>query len=106
MHKNEIHADDSHRYKDQLAKVERAANHTNMASGFGLGLIFAMIYTGSALILWYGSKLVRENDAYAPGDVFVVSVSDLSRAMIFLTVKGMLTSGGSMRGRQRQRWRP
>ena len=73
MHKNENYANDSHRYKDQLAKVERAANHTNMASGFGLGLIFAMIYTGSALILWYGSKLVRENDAYAPGDVFVVS---------------------------------
>ena len=63
-------------------RVERLATRTSIASGFGTGLIYAMIYTGSALILWYGSKLVRENHSYSPGDVALVSISKTSVCLV------------------------
>ena len=46
---------------------------TGIASGMGLGFSFAAVYGSSALGLWYGSKLVREDDDYTAGKMVTVS---------------------------------
>ena len=38
-----------------------------------MGLIFFIIFCCYALAFWYGSKLVREDDAYTPGVMLIAS---------------------------------
>ena len=48
---------------------------TGVANGVGFGSAYAVIYGACGLTLWYGSKLIREDDGYTPGKMLAVSTS-------------------------------
>ena len=45
-------------------------------SGGAMGLIYLIIFCTYCLAFWYGSKLVREEEAYTPGVMLIVSKSN------------------------------
>lgn len=47
-------------------------------SGVGLGVVYASIYTSTALSLWWGTHLVRTQlENYLPGKTVIVSNASL-----------------------------
>ena len=61
------------RYSKSLEVVKKCGVMTGLSQGVGIGIVFALIYICTAVSLWWGSKLVREDDDYTPGRMIAVS---------------------------------
>ena len=46
---------------------------SGFSQGVGIGIVIALIYSCAAVSLWWGSKLVRDNEDYTPGRMISVS---------------------------------
>lgn len=60
------------RYGKNLVDAYKYGVKKSMVSGGGMGIVFLIIFCVYALAFWYGSKLVREDEAYTAGRVLIV----------------------------------
>ncbi|ELU01162.1 hypothetical protein CAPTEDRAFT_219712 [Capitella teleta] len=60
------------RYISNLEDAKKAGIKKGAIGGGGMGFIFFIIFSCYALTFWYGSKLVREEEAYTPGIMLIV----------------------------------
>lgn len=60
------------RYNANLADARKFGVKKTTASGGGMGVIYFIMFACYALAFWYGSKLVREEEAYTAGVMLTV----------------------------------
>lgn len=70
---NEVRNDFFCRYVANLKDAEAFGIKKSAIAGLAMGMIFLIIFCTYALAFWYGSKLVREDDAYTAGRMLIVS---------------------------------
>ena len=61
------------RYNANLSDARKFGVKKTTASGAGMGVIYFIMFACYALAFWYGSKLVREEEAYTAGVMLTVS---------------------------------
>uniref|UniRef100_X2B039 Bile salt export pump n=1 Tax=Capitella teleta TaxID=283909 RepID=X2B039_CAPTE len=73
------------RYFSNLDDAKKAGVKKGAIGGGGMGVIFFIIFSCYALAFWYGSKLVREEEAYTPGVMLIVRlpISNIFFSVVF-----------------------
>ncbi|XP_060175041.1 ABC transporter B family member 11-like [Lycium barbarum] len=67
-------------YNKSLIKAYKSGANEGLATGLGLGSLFAIIYCSYALAIWYGSRLILEK-GYTGGQVLNVIIAVLTASM-------------------------
>ncbi|KAK4363734.1 hypothetical protein RND71_018975 [Anisodus tanguticus] len=67
-------------YNKSLIKAYQSGANEGLATGLGLGSLFAIIYCSYALAIWYGSRLILDK-GYTGGQVLNVIISVLTASM-------------------------
>lgn len=62
-----------YRYNSNLDEAKNFGIKKAIIAGAGMGAVFFFIFGVYALAFWYGSKLVREEEAYTAGRMIIVS---------------------------------
>ena len=52
---------------------------TGIITGLGIGFFHATMYLSNAVAVYWGSKLVREDDDYSPGRMLTVNIAKYQR---------------------------
>jgi ABC-type multidrug transport system fused ATPase/permease subunit len=62
------------RYETNLLPALRSGIKRNIITGLGNGILYATLYLGLALGIWYGVKLIVEEDSgdYSIGDITLI----------------------------------
>ena len=61
------------RYTDKLLAAKIIGIKSEIILGSLLALLYLVVLAVYGLAFWYGSKLVREDESYTPGDMVTVS---------------------------------
>lgn len=67
-------------YNKSLVKAYQSGANEGLASGLGLGSVFAIIYCSYALAIWFGARLILEK-GYTGGQVLNVIIAVLTASM-------------------------
>lgn len=67
-------------YNNSLVKAYKSGVHEGLAAGMGLGAVMFIIFGSYALAVWYGAKMIIEND-YTGGQVLNVIIAVLTGSM-------------------------
>ena len=67
-------------YNESLIKAYHSGAKEGLASGLGLGSLFALMYCSYALAIWYGARLILEK-GYTGGQVINIIVAVLTASM-------------------------
>ena len=62
------------RYHANLSDARDYGVKKGKVNGLAMGVVFCIMFASYALAFWYGSELVRTDDAYSAGTVLVVSI--------------------------------
>ncbi|XP_065859872.1 ABC transporter B family member 11-like isoform X2 [Euphorbia lathyris] len=67
-------------YKKYLATAYKSGCNEGLATGFGLGVLFFIIFGSYSLAIWFGGKMILEK-GYTGGEVLNVIIAVLSGSM-------------------------
>ncbi|KAK6785819.1 hypothetical protein RDI58_014344 [Solanum bulbocastanum] len=67
-------------YNESLIKAYHSGAKEGLATGLGLGSVFAIIYCSYALAIWYGARLILEK-GYTGGKVINIIIAVLTSSM-------------------------
>ncbi|KAK4351582.1 hypothetical protein RND71_030895 [Anisodus tanguticus] len=67
-------------YNKSLIKAYKSGANEGLATGLGLGSLFAIIYCSYALAIWYGARLILDK-GYTGGQVLNVIIAVLTASM-------------------------